>query len=242
MFGRTEPLTLEAVLTFIDTWQKSHPGELISKDQLSVFAKMLLDLFSLASIKPESTIIQTFSEKATPLFFSGNIGPITSEQIAAAASKNGGGYIYYLNDTRPGKILNDQRFKSRLELALGKPLAERLMHGRTPNGRTNTITGNILTIEDYITRRMMLESGDFDLKPIVPEAPKDSAWYMTALPAYLEGGGSKTIWGMPRAKLVSLYHDMIKEGMPESEVMGVIQSMIALASRAGLQDMKIVIR
>ncbi|UXY16837.1 hypothetical protein N8I74_07425 [Chitiniphilus purpureus] len=76
--------------------------------------------------------------------------------------------MFYISDTVPGKILNDGGFKRAVANAIGdmggNVLLDRVLGGWSEGARTPFAADDVPAMDDYISKRVMLETASEDIR------------------------------------------------------------------------------
>lgn len=211
---------LNALVEFVEQWRKDKTidGDApLSHDHLVAFAADFKEKAELFSVAPERIAGGTYSPEtpqkwdadAMVIPYAGSAGGVACWKHAKAMSENGDGKVCYISDTPAGQLLASTKLTDAIADALGGSneklggeLARTLFDGSVESGvRSTKSFGDVTAINDVVSEKLMREMAYGDVRTITHNAPDNSVFVQTELPALLDSDRVTAINGIPIEQL-----------------------------------------
>ncbi|MBQ9234624.1 MAG: hypothetical protein IJ167_11425, partial [Lachnospiraceae bacterium] len=220
------------IIEWIKKWRENHGingNEELSLNQAIEFTKELYgkidelgyyDLPSNAEIVPYSTDFKnTYSWK-----------------IADGLSNNSTN-LFYISDTKAGRLLNSDIFLDNVRLTLGSEKLADSLTGSSAKYAFENSGIKILSLNDEVSKNVMERYACRDVFTITPNASDYNVWMRTELPIIINKSSVKSINGIPRCVLKQIYDDNIQLG--EEFALKRVSGIISEMSRYQMSQLKI---
>ena len=245
--SRAPATDVSGLTGFVRDWRSEHGiagQEPLTKPQLVEFVGDLQKELSGFSLRPEKDEhglpngFDAWRDDAKVIPYSGNAGDIPCWKLVSAMSANGEGEVFYISDTPAGRALNDGRLRAAVVVAaggadpkMGQTLANQIFDGPWQDGvRSKYAVENMVTLNDFVSDRLMREMAAGDVHTATPGALPDRVFVQTELPALLDSPRVTAINGIP---VESLRQTLEQTGSLEA-----LNERVAQASAALMEGMR----
>lgn len=242
-------MDVRALTDYVADWRSEHGidgPEPLSEPQLAQFVRDMQNELTNLSLRPQRDAVgQTDPGDAIPwrddakvIPYSGNAGDIPCWKLVSAMSAKGEGEVFYISDTPAGRALNDDELLIAVATAaggadpdVGEKMARRIFDGPVENNvRSNYVVDDVMSLNDFISDRLMREMAAGDVRTATPSALPDKVFVQTELPALLENPRVTAINAIPVESL--------RQTLEETGSMLEVNKRVAEASAALMEGMR----